>query len=91
MRRQRIGDDRLTNRWARRWRNATGEADRGDTLVELLIAMVILAITVAALLGALIASTAGSVEHRSLASLDSILKSFADSVQDPDAAARVRS
>ncbi len=71
----------MINAWVQRWKETTGEADRGDTLVELLIAMVILAITVAALLGALIASTAGSVEHRSLTSLDSILKSFADSAK----------
>ena len=43
--------------------------------------MVILALTVSALLGALIASTAGSVEHRSIANLDAILKSFADSAK----------
>jgi hypothetical protein len=56
-------------------------SERGDTLVEVLLATVIIAITVAALLGALIQSVRGSVVHRSLATVDTVLKSFAESAK----------
>jgi type II secretory pathway pseudopilin PulG len=55
--------------------------ERGDTLIELLIATTIIAITVSALFGALIGSITGSVEHRSLATLNTVLKSFAESAK----------
>ncbi|HAM01854.1 MAG TPA: hypothetical protein DCQ30_06450 [Acidimicrobiaceae bacterium] len=50
----------------------------GDTLVELLIAIVIIALSVSALLGALITSLTSSAEHRSLANLDTVVKGFAE-------------
>ena len=61
-------------RWA-----ATHDSDRGETLIELLIAALVMSITVAALLNSLIESSSASVEHRSAASLDSALRSFAES------------
>ena len=57
---------------------ASGGRDAGETLIELLIATLVMSITVAALLNSLIESSSASVEHRSLASLDTVLRSFAD-------------
>jgi hypothetical protein len=54
------------------------DADRGDTLVEVLIALVIIGLTVSGLLGSLLGSVAASGQHRSNVTLDAILKSFAD-------------
>jgi type II secretory pathway pseudopilin PulG len=54
----------------------------GDTLVEVLIAVVIMGLTVSALLGALIVSITSSAEHRSLADLDTVLKSNAENVKN---------
>jgi len=51
----------------------------GDTLIELLIAIVIISLSVTALLGMLITSLTSSAEHRSLADLDTVVKSFAES------------
>lgn len=55
--------------------------EAGDTLVELLIAVVIIALSVTALLGALITSLTSSAEHRSLANLDTVVKGFAESAK----------
>ena len=57
------------------------ESERGDTLIEVLIATVIIALTVAALMGGLLTSLTGTTAHRSLTSLDAVLKSFADSTK----------
>ena len=62
-------------------RRSLGNNDRGDTLVELLIATVIIGLVVSALLGALVVSLSGSVEHRSVATIDNVLKSFAESAK----------
>lgn len=51
--------------------------DAGDTLLELLIALVIIALAVGPILGMLMESAMSSAEHRSLATLDTLLKSFA--------------
>jgi type II secretory pathway pseudopilin PulG len=85
MQRQRHGDDRL-DAGADREDGPPGPdrgrgSDRGDTLVEVLLATLIIAITVSALLGALIQSIGGSVEHRSLATVDTVLRSFAESAK----------
>jgi len=61
------------------WRPRGGED--GDTLIELLIAIVIIALTVSALLGALITAITSSSEHRSLATIDSLLNTFAQSAE----------
>jgi len=54
------------------------ESDRGDTLIEILIALAIIGITVTALLGALMTAIASSAVHRSLANLDTVLRSNAE-------------
>jgi hypothetical protein len=56
-------------------------SERGDTLIEVLIAVVIIALAVVPLLGALVTSLTGSAEHRSLAAIDTVLKSFAEAAK----------
>ena len=65
--RQRIG----------RWNNGRHD-DVGDTLVELLIAMTIIAISVAGLLGGLATDITSSGTHRGISTLDGIVRSFAE-------------
>lgn len=57
---------------------ASSDTDRGDTLVELIVAIAVLSIAVAALLGALITSWGSSSEHRSLTTVDTVLRTFAE-------------
>src|SRR5579862_2464137 len=57
-------------------RRACGDA--GDTLLEILMALVIIALAVGPILGTLIESAASSAEHRGLAAVDTLLKSFAE-------------
>lgn len=52
--------------------------DRGDTLVEIIIALAIISLTVVALLGALVTSLATAGVHRSLTNLDTVLRSNAE-------------
>ena len=52
----------------------------GETLIEVLIGVVIISITAATLLGALIVTLTSSGEHRSLANLDTVLRSSAETV-----------
>lgn len=52
--------------------------DRGQTLIEVLIAVVIVALAAVPLLGALLQALSSSGEHRSLATLDVLLKGFAE-------------
>ena len=54
------------------------ERDRGDTLVELIIAIAVIGIAVSGLIAALITALMSSGVHRSLANLDSILRSNAE-------------
>jgi type II secretory pathway pseudopilin PulG len=56
-------------------------SEAGETLVELLVAIVIIGLAFPALIGALITSVAGSVEHRGLAAADTLLRSFAETVK----------
>jgi large repetitive protein len=63
----------------RRMRSTVDE--RGDTLLELVIALTIIAITVSALLGGLITVITSASTHRSLATLDSLLGSYAQGVE----------
>jgi type II secretory pathway pseudopilin PulG len=66
----------------RRVREETRQrSERGDTLIEVLVGITIISIGVLAILGSLITSTSASVTHRSLAGLDSILRSFAESAR----------
>lgn len=67
-----------------RW--AAGTASRvhtedGDTLIEVLISIAILGITITALLGALLTTITSASEHRSLASLDTVLRSYAEQLK----------
>lgn len=65
-------------RWTQR---CSRSGETGDTLVEILIALVIISITVVALLGGLVTALTSSSEHRSLANLDTLLKDFAESAK----------
>jgi type II secretory pathway pseudopilin PulG len=57
-------------------------SESGDTLIEVLIAVVIIALAATALLGALLTSITSSVSHRSLAVDDSVLRSFAEAAKE---------
>ena len=48
----------------------------GDTLVELLIALVVISVTAVALLAGFTTAITGSAEHRNIATLDTVLKGF---------------
>ena len=56
--------------------------DAGDTLVELLVAITIIGIAAAGLLGGLAAAIGGSGSHRSLTSLDTVVRSFAETTSN---------
>jgi large repetitive protein len=55
--------------------------ESGDTLIEILIAIVLISLSVVALLGTLTETITSSAEHRSLSTLDTVLKNFADAVK----------
>ena len=55
--------------------------ERGDTLVEVLVAVVIIALAVVGLMGSLLTSTSASATNKSLAMVDSVLKSFVDTAR----------
>lgn len=63
-----------------RFRTAASD-DRGDTLVEVLIALAIVAIAGTALIGTLLTSITASSEHRSLTGDEAALKSYAATAQ----------
>jgi Tfp pilus assembly protein PilV len=52
--------------------------ERGDTLIELLIALLIIALAVVPLLGLTLEMLSGAAEHRSLATLNNLMKGFAE-------------
>ncbi len=54
----------------------------GDTLIELLIALVIISIAVTGLMGALLTSITTSGEHRSLSVEDTMLRSYAEAYEN---------
>ncbi|MET0885937.1 MAG: prepilin-type N-terminal cleavage/methylation domain-containing protein [Mycetocola sp.] len=56
--------------------------DRGETLVELLVAISILGIGIIALVGGLMVAITGSTEHRGRASADSLARSAAECIKD---------
>jgi type II secretory pathway pseudopilin PulG len=56
-------------------------SETGDTLVEILIAIAILGVAVTALLGALVTSITSASEHRSLASNDTVIRSYAEQLK----------
>ncbi len=55
--------------------------DAGDTLVELLVAITVIGIAAAGLLGGLAAAIGGSGSHRALTSLDAVVRSFAETTR----------
>jgi len=55
--------------------------ERGETLIEVLVTIVIVATAAAALIGALVTSASSSGEHRTLAQEEVALKSYADSAK----------
>lgn len=52
--------------------------EAGDTLIEVLIALAVIGLTAAALLGAFATSISASAEHRRLATIDTVLTGFAE-------------
>ena len=62
-------------------RTGRGRPEAGDTLIEVLISIAILGITITALLGALVTTITSASEHRSLASLDTVLRSYAEQLK----------
>jgi type II secretory pathway pseudopilin PulG len=55
-------------------------SEAGDTLVEILIALAVISLTAVAILAAFTTAIASSSEHRDLATLDAVLKSYVESV-----------
>ncbi len=55
--------------------------DAGDTLIEVLIALIILALSVSAILGMLVTAITTTSEYRSLATDNTVLKSFAEAAK----------
>ena len=60
------------------WRESSDRVDReaGDTLIEVLVALVVISLTVVSILAAFATTIAATAEHRSLATSDSIMRSF---------------
>src|SRR5262249_50287058 len=56
-------------------------SERGDTLIEVLVAIAVISIAGVALLGSLLTSASASVTHRNVTNLDGILRSFAESAR----------
>lgn len=57
--------------------NHTGR-DRGETLIELLMALAIMAVVVTAIVNALVTAISTSRHHRQLATLDTLVRSYAE-------------
>jgi Tfp pilus assembly protein PilV len=57
-------------------------SEAGESLIEVLIAVVIVGLTAAALLGALATTLTSSASHRSLANLDTAVKSYAETAKN---------
>lgn len=64
----------------KRMRSARGLDERGDTLIEVLITLIVMSITVVAALFAFSGSIAGSATHRNLVTNDVALRTVAQSV-----------
>ncbi|HLX88927.1 MAG TPA: prepilin-type N-terminal cleavage/methylation domain-containing protein [Acidimicrobiales bacterium] len=61
--------------------NRSTHHEHGDTLIEVLIAVVIIAIAAAALLGGLTTALTASGEHKGLSVDDTLLKSYAEAAK----------
>jgi prepilin-type N-terminal cleavage/methylation domain-containing protein len=62
-------------------RTAAAGSDRGETLIELVVAVAILGIAAVAIVGAMMMSIRSSVVHRNDASGDAYVRSFAEAIQ----------
>lgn len=56
----------------------SNESEAGDTLIEVLVALIVIGLTCVAVLGAFATTLAATVEHRNLAKNDAILRSFVE-------------
>jgi len=56
-------------------------AEAGETLIEILVSMIIIATAIAALLGGLATTTLASARNRDLATANAILRSYAEAVK----------
>jgi type II secretory pathway pseudopilin PulG len=56
-------------------------AESGDTLVEILVAIVIIGLTIVSLMGVLTTSITSSAEYRTLATVDTVLKDVGDAIK----------
>jgi Tfp pilus assembly protein PilV len=56
-------------------------SDRGETLLEVLLALLVVSLGVVALMTGLATSIAGSSAHRNLSTLDTVLKNFAETAK----------
>ncbi len=57
------------------------DPDRGDTLIEILVTIAIVSIAVVALLGGVLATTTASAAGRNTTTVDTVLKSFAETAR----------
>jgi prepilin-type N-terminal cleavage/methylation domain-containing protein len=71
----------LREQFARLRRIRCSPSERGDTLIEVLLALVIISLSAVALLGGLATTLSSSGEHRSLADIDTVLKSYAENAK----------
>lgn len=55
--------------------------DRGDTLLEILVALMIISLAAVALIGSLLVSTSSSITNRGMVNLDGVLRSMAESAR----------
>jgi Tfp pilus assembly protein PilV len=60
---------------------AHSASEAGDTLIEVVLAVVVIALTAAALLGAVTTSIVSSASHRYLSTDDTLLRSYAEQVE----------
>lgn len=60
-----------------RWRQRR-RSESGDTLIELLIAMAVMTVTGASVLGAFVTSINASTQHRQFATINTLLRSYAE-------------
>ena len=69
---------RLARGMAARKASRHERSEAGDTLVEILLALVVISLGVVSLIAAFATSISASANHRSLATLDTLLKSYAE-------------
>lgn len=74
-------DQRTCADSVRRWlARRADRSESGDTLVEVLLALAVIALTATALLGAFTTSISATAQHRNVVTLDTVLKSYVEQV-----------